>query len=121
MGAGVTSVPDAPDASSNYAQPWSYSNERDLFGTVRAEHDFSDKLTGWAAYGFRRLPGAIGSSYAEYMTTKRDDRRYMVYAGANDGMLHAFDGGMGADGEMDSDGGKELFAYIPIATTSMAR
>ncbi len=64
-------------------------------------------------YGFRRLPGAIGSSYAEYMTTKRDDRRYMVYAGANDGMLHAFDGGMGATGEMDSDGGKELFAYIP--------
>lgn len=54
MGSGVTSVPDAPDASSNYAQPWSYSNERDVFGTVRAEHDFSDKLTGWAAYGFRR-------------------------------------------------------------------
>ncbi|MFJ3464393.1 TonB-dependent receptor [Achromobacter spanius] len=50
----VTVVPDAPDASSNFAQPWSYSNERDLFGTVRAEHDFSDKLTGWAAYGFRR-------------------------------------------------------------------
>ncbi|WP_043519332.1 TonB-dependent receptor [Achromobacter arsenitoxydans] len=50
----VTVVPDAPDASSNYAQPWSYSNERDVFGTVRAEHDFSDKLTGWAAYGFRR-------------------------------------------------------------------
>lgn len=47
-------VPDAPDASSNYAQPWSYSNERDLFGTVRAEHDFSDKLTAYAAYGFRR-------------------------------------------------------------------
>ncbi|MBB1627824.1 TonB-dependent siderophore receptor [Achromobacter sp. UMC71] len=47
-------VPDAPDASSNYAQPWSYSNERDWFGTVRAEHDFSDKLTGWAAFGMRR-------------------------------------------------------------------
>jgi len=51
---GVTSVPDAPDASSNFAQPWSYSNERDVFGTVRAEHDFSDKLTGWAAFGMRR-------------------------------------------------------------------
>lgn len=47
-------VPDAPDASSNYAQPWSYSNERDVFGTIRAEHDFSDKLTGWAAFGMRR-------------------------------------------------------------------
>lgn len=51
---GATSVPDAPDASANYAQPWSYSNERDVFGTVRAEHDFSDKLTGWAAFGMRR-------------------------------------------------------------------
>ncbi|MBV2161906.1 TonB-dependent receptor [Achromobacter denitrificans] len=54
LGAGVTTVPDAPDASSNYAQPWSYSNERDLFGTVRAEHDFSDKLTAYAAFGMRR-------------------------------------------------------------------
>lgn len=54
LGTGVTSVPSAPDASSNYAQPWSYSNERDVFGTVRGEHDFSDKLTGWAAFGMRR-------------------------------------------------------------------
>lgn len=54
LAAGVTHVPDAPDASSNYAQPWSYSNERDVFGTFRAEHDFSDKLTTWAAYGLRR-------------------------------------------------------------------
>ena len=29
-------VPAPPDASSNYAQPWSYSNERDVFGTLRA-------------------------------------------------------------------------------------
>lgn len=54
LGGGVTSVPDAPDASSNFAQPWSYSNERDVFGTLRAEHDFNDKLTGWAAFGMRR-------------------------------------------------------------------
>ena len=25
-----------------------------MFGTLRAEHDFSDKLTGWAAFGMRR-------------------------------------------------------------------
>lgn len=64
-------------------------------------------------YGYRRLPGAMGSTYGTYMTTKRDNRRYMVYAAANDGMLHGFDGGMGADGEMDSQGGNEVFAYIP--------
>ncbi|WP_163593429.1 hypothetical protein, partial [Klebsiella variicola] len=27
-------------------------------------------------YGFRRLPGAMGTSYADYMVTKRNDRRY---------------------------------------------
>jgi type IV pilus assembly protein PilY1 len=64
-------------------------------------------------YGYGSLPGAIGSSYRTYLTTKRANQRYMVYVGANDGMFHAFDGGMDADGVMDSDGGREEFAYIP--------
>lgn len=63
-------------------------------------------------YGYRRL-GNVGSSYVEYLKTKRDTRRYTVYAGANDGMLHAFDGGMGIDGVLDSNGGREVFGYIP--------
>lgn len=28
-------IPAAPDSKTNYAQPWTYSNSRDLFGTVR--------------------------------------------------------------------------------------
>lgn len=63
-------------------------------------------------YGYRRL-GDLGATYVEYLTAKRKDRRYMVYAGANDGMLHAFDGGMGEDGKQDADGGKEVFGYVP--------
>lgn len=63
-------------------------------------------------FGYRRL-GTLGASYVEYLDAKRKDRRYMVYAGANDGMLHGFDGGMGADGKQDSSGGKEVFGYIP--------
>ncbi|OZI57017.1 TonB-dependent receptor [Bordetella genomosp. 1] len=54
LGTGVTSVPDAPKASSNYAQDWSFSNERDVFGTLRGEYDFNDNITGWAAYGMRK-------------------------------------------------------------------
>ncbi|MCW7540414.1 TonB-dependent receptor [Aquabacterium sp. A7-Y] len=50
----VTEVPDAPDGSSNFAQPWSYSNERDLFGTLRGEVDLSSSVTAWGAYGLRR-------------------------------------------------------------------
>ena len=51
---GVNEVPDAPDASSNFAQPWSYSNEKDLFGTFRGEFDITPDVTAWSAYGFRR-------------------------------------------------------------------
>lgn len=53
LGFGLAAVPGAPDASSNFAQPWTYSNERDVFGTVRAEWDISPALTGWGAYGHR--------------------------------------------------------------------
>lgn len=51
---GVDRVPSAPDSDSNWAQPWSYSDEEDVFGTLRGEFDFTDSVTGWAAYGFRR-------------------------------------------------------------------
>lgn len=50
---GVTTVPAAPKASSNFAQPWTYSNEKDVFGTFRAEWDITPSLTSWAAYGHR--------------------------------------------------------------------
>lgn len=64
-------------------------------------------------FGYRALPDDLGSSYSSYLDAKRADRRYTVYAGANDGMLHAFDGGMGANGQMDDQGGKEIFGYVP--------
>lgn len=51
---GVSAVPNAPGSDSNWAQPWSYSNERDLFGTFRAEWDLTGSVTAWAAYGLRR-------------------------------------------------------------------
>ncbi|RSU87169.1 TonB-dependent siderophore receptor, partial [Sphingomonas koreensis] len=50
-GAGLAAIPAAPDASSNWAQPWTYSDERDLFGTLRGEWDINSNVTAWAAYG----------------------------------------------------------------------
>jgi len=47
-------IPRAPDASSNFAQPWTYSKERDTFGTLRGEFDLSDTVTAWAAAGIRQ-------------------------------------------------------------------
>ena len=54
LASGVTQMPAAPDANANFAQPWTYSNERDTFGTLRGEWDVTSNVTGWAAAGARR-------------------------------------------------------------------
>src|SRR5262249_1311776 len=64
-------------------------------------------------YGYQNLPTAVNgvqtgsASYAAFIADKPDDP--VVYVGANDGMLHAF------NGTSSSDGGSELFAYVPNA------
>lgn len=50
----VGGVPSAPDADKNYGQSWTYSKEKQTFGTFRAEYDLSDSLTTWAAVGMRK-------------------------------------------------------------------
>jgi iron complex outermembrane recepter protein len=50
----ATSVPRPPEPDRNWAQRWSYSNEKDLFGTLRAEWDVGRDVTAWLAYGLRR-------------------------------------------------------------------
>ncbi len=52
IGSGLA-VPAAPDASVSVAQPWTYSYERDIFGTFRAEVDVAENITVWAAAGAR--------------------------------------------------------------------
>lgn len=64
-------------------------------------------------YGYRRLAGNLGTTYGAYLTSKAERARYMVYVGANDGMLHGFDGGMNAKGVVTGNGGAESFGYIP--------
>lgn len=46
-------IPAPPSADSNFAQPWTYTDERQLFGVVRAEFDVSDAVSTWAAFGGR--------------------------------------------------------------------
>ncbi|HEL4242822.1 pilus assembly protein [Stenotrophomonas maltophilia] len=64
-------------------------------------------------YGYRRLAGNLGTTYNAYLASKAERARYMVYVGANDGMLHGFDGGMNAKGVVTGNGGAESFGYIP--------
>ncbi len=46
-------IPAAPQADSNWAQPWTYSMERDTFGTLRGEMDLGEGAVAWAALGAR--------------------------------------------------------------------
>jgi iron complex outermembrane recepter protein len=46
-------IPSPPDASSNFAQPWTFSSEKDTFGVARGEWDVTDSVRIWAATGFR--------------------------------------------------------------------
>src|SRR5690606_15891426 len=42
------------DSDDNWAQNWTYSNERDKFATLRGEYDFNSNATAWAALGIRK-------------------------------------------------------------------
>ncbi|MGP5519501.1 TonB-dependent receptor, partial [Psychrobacter namhaensis] len=73
--AGVSSVPNAPKASKNWAQPWTYSNEEDVFGTIRGEYDFSDTVTGYGAYGIRH--GDEDNSLSDFTVTNANGTGYV--------------------------------------------
>ncbi|CAB1213781.1 TonB-dependent receptor [Acinetobacter bouvetii] len=49
----VTSMPSASQYVNYHGQSWTYSNEEDVFGSLRAEYDLTDATTAYAAYGFR--------------------------------------------------------------------
>jgi iron complex outermembrane receptor protein len=46
-------IPAAPDASRSIAQPWTFADDSNLFGTVRAEFDITDEFTAFSSFGFR--------------------------------------------------------------------
>ena len=43
----IGEIPDPADAGANFAQPWTYTDEEQLFGVVRAEYDLSPSVTVW--------------------------------------------------------------------------
>ena len=47
-------IPAPPSADVNFAQPWTYTDEEQLFGAARGEFDLTDDVTVWAAFGGRQ-------------------------------------------------------------------
>ncbi len=65
---------------------------------------------GYSALGWN--DGAVGKAYAAFRASDAyKNRTPMVVVGTNDGMLHGFDARVST--EPASNGGSELFAYVP--------
>jgi iron complex outermembrane receptor protein len=50
---GLGVIPEEPDASTNFGQPWQYTSLRDVFGQLRAEYDIAEDVMVYAAFGAR--------------------------------------------------------------------
>lgn len=50
---GTTTIPAVPAADANYAQPWTYTTLRDVFGVVRFEQDLGEHAMLYATGGAR--------------------------------------------------------------------
>ena len=84
-------IPVPPDASSNFGQPWTFTDERQLFGVVRGEADLTDDLSVWAAVGGRDgrehnvlanpSSDAAGVTFANRFDNKRKDSVLAADAG----------------------------------------
>ncbi|GLZ87838.1 TonB-dependent receptor [Metapseudomonas resinovorans] len=53
LAGGLTHIPHAPDADSSWAQPWTFTELEDTFGTVRGEFDLNDDWMLYAAAGVK--------------------------------------------------------------------
>lgn len=80
----VNQVPKVPNNDKNYAEPWTYSDAKDIFGTLRGEYDVNDKLTAYGALGFRKgeeystlasptVSNTDGTASANYLETDREN------------------------------------------------
>ncbi|HXH03938.1 MAG TPA: PilC/PilY family type IV pilus protein [Candidatus Competibacteraceae bacterium] len=101
------------DASEEQRNGGSFRNRKNGLGDiVNSEPAVAGKRSyNWFGLDASDGGGYSGSgSYGEYLDNVKANRKYMVYVGANDGMLHAFDGT-----KDEADSGKEIFAYIPRA------
>ncbi len=83
-------------------------NSSPVVVTPRDDYGFG----GWAGQTDLAWKNGLGVSYKTFLASKLSSAKPMVYVGANDGMLHAF------DASNDTNGGVERFGFIPSTALS---
>lgn len=99
------------DQSKEKVQGGSFRNRTNTLGITNLLGDIVDSAPVYVSntdYSYGSLAGTEGSSYSAFLNSNAYiNRTAMLYAGANDGMLHGFNASI--------TGGQEVFAYIPNA------
>lgn len=95
---GVSGVPNAPSMSRNWSQPWTYSNEKTWFGTLRGEYELGKQTDIYGAYGFRRGEESnrlanitVNNINGDGTIYRFDNERKDDVSSFDVGMRHAFD------------------------------
>ncbi len=90
------------DQSNENKEPYSFRRRTTVLGDIVNSDPWY--VGNSEDFGYATLPGSEGSNYTNFRFCKRD-RTGMLFVGANDGMLHAF----------NAQTGTEVFSYIPNA------
>ncbi len=94
-------IPSAPKASSAIAQPWTFSNERDTFGTLRGEYDFTKNISAWAAFGVREGQESSNFANPKIVTASGDTATFSLATVRHDSIQT---GEIGLRGEFQTGG-----------------
>jgi len=92
IGAGLA-IPATPRADRSIAQPWTFSNAEDTFGTVRAEYDFNEAVTGWLAGGVRESNEA-GNFSNPTVTNEQGDTNSLRFANVREDSVQTAEAGL---------------------------
>lgn len=106
---GTATIPEVPDSDANYAQAFSYTEMRDVFGTLSLEYDLADNALLYARAGARDgredgiysgitvLDAATGDANGTALFVPRTDNNEAVEAGVRiglgEGVTHEFNFG----------------------------
>jgi iron complex outermembrane receptor protein len=88
-------VPRPPSADVNFAQPWTYTDERQAFGVLRGELDVSDTVAAWLGLGARR--GDEANVLANPSTTADGRTTAYRFDNAREDEVASIDAGVSAD------------------------
>jgi iron complex outermembrane receptor protein len=94
LGTGVTQIPDAPDADTNYSPKWYNTETEDTFGMLRGEYDLNENWTVYAAggavhtrevgnYGTPVLSDNLGNATIRSSFIPHDEDNISTMAGIN--------------------------------------